>query len=598
MLRPAGPIACGHDGRPARSPAARAPGAGPVRSATTPTARRVDVLAEGLHPADDAVPRQVRLLHVRPAAGPARVARTSRPTQVLAIARAGAAAGCHEALFTLGERPEVRYPVARDWLDEHGYASTVDYLAAMAELVLDETGLLPHANAGALYADELAALRAGRAEPGDDARVAARRPRLPPRLARQDARAPAGHARGRGRARRSRSPPASSSASARPRADRIDALEAIAASHRAPRPRAGGHRPELPAQAGHGDARRAAVPARRVPRGRSPLARVILPPEIHLQAPPNLSDDFGVLLDAGIDDWGGVSPVTADHVNPERPWPALDRLREVTEAQGLRARAAAHDLPRVRARSRALARRRRCASRCSTVSDAEGLGRDDPGAVFPQSVGEFARTSATAPRSCSSAPLDRLVLGRRRRTRRCCVPGARRGAGGRGRARCSTACGSARSPAIDELVTLFSRPRPRGRRRRRARRRAAPRDRRRRRHVRAQPQHQLHERVHVQVPVLRVLEGPAVAEPARHAVPAHARRHRRSASPRQRRLRRHRGVPAGRHPPRLRRRLLHRRQPGGEGGGARHPRARLHRARGHRGRAAARRAARPTTCAA
>ena len=64
------------------------------------------------------------------------------------------------------------------------------------------------------------------------------------------------------------------------------------------------------------------------------LARLILPPDIHLQAPPNLSDDFGVLLDAGIDDWGGVSPVTADHVNPERPWPALDRLREVTEAKG------------------------------------------------------------------------------------------------------------------------------------------------------------------------------------------------------------------------------------------------------------------------
>ena len=64
------------------------------------------------------------------------------------------------------------------------------------------------------------------------------------------------------------------------------------------------------------------------------IARIVLPPEVHLQAPPNLSDDFGVLLDAGIDDWGGVSPVTADHVNPERPWPALDRLAEVTEAAG------------------------------------------------------------------------------------------------------------------------------------------------------------------------------------------------------------------------------------------------------------------------
>src|SRR5205809_5141460 len=82
------------------------------------------------------------------------------PDDVLAIASAGARAGCHEALFTLGERPELRYPVAQQWLTDNGYESTVDYLVAMAALVRDETGLLPHANAGALYADELAKLRA------------------------------------------------------------------------------------------------------------------------------------------------------------------------------------------------------------------------------------------------------------------------------------------------------------------------------------------------------------------------------------------------------------------------------------------------------
>ncbi|HET6793001.1 MAG TPA: 7,8-didemethyl-8-hydroxy-5-deazariboflavin synthase CofG, partial [Acidimicrobiales bacterium] len=81
------------------------------------------------------------------------------PDDVLGIARAGAAAGCREALFTLGERPELRYPEAARWLADHGYVSTVDYLAAMCALVRDETGLLPHANAGALHADELAALR-------------------------------------------------------------------------------------------------------------------------------------------------------------------------------------------------------------------------------------------------------------------------------------------------------------------------------------------------------------------------------------------------------------------------------------------------------
>src|SRR4051794_7090010 len=81
------------------------------------------------------------------------------PDEVLTVARAGAEAGCHEALFTLGERPELRYPAAAEWLAANGYASTVDYLAAMCRLVVEETGLLPHANAGALFADELAALR-------------------------------------------------------------------------------------------------------------------------------------------------------------------------------------------------------------------------------------------------------------------------------------------------------------------------------------------------------------------------------------------------------------------------------------------------------
>src|SRR3954452_12955984 len=81
------------------------------------------------------------------------------PEQVLRIARQGAAAGCHEALFTLGERPEERYPIAREWLGEDRYGPTIDYVAAMAQLVLDETGLPPHANAGALYPDELAQLR-------------------------------------------------------------------------------------------------------------------------------------------------------------------------------------------------------------------------------------------------------------------------------------------------------------------------------------------------------------------------------------------------------------------------------------------------------
>ncbi len=254
------------------------------------------------------------------------------PDQVLAIATAGAEAGCHEALFTLGERPEERYPVAREWLDEHGYASTVEYLVAMCRLVVDETGLLPHANAGALHADELAALRTVSPSQGmmleslnPDLEAHRGSPDKTPerRLATLDAAGElaipftTGILVGIGESRD----------------DRIAALEAIAASHRRwghvqevivqnflPKPGTAMHaHPPCPA-----DEYLEAVA----------LARVILPPEVHLQAPPNLSDDFGPLLDSGIDDWGGVSPVTADHVNPERPWPALDRLRSITEARG------------------------------------------------------------------------------------------------------------------------------------------------------------------------------------------------------------------------------------------------------------------------
>ncbi|CAN5834487.1 bifunctional FO biosynthesis protein CofGH [soil metagenome] len=307
------------------------------------------------------------------------------PEQVLRIARQGAAAGCHEALFTLGERPEERYPVAAQWLAANGYASTVDYLAAMAELVVAETGLLPHANAGALDRGELATLRAVAPSQGMmveslNVELAAHRgsPDKEParRLATLDA---AGELRvpfttgilvGFGETR----------------SDRIEALEAIAASHRR-----WGHVQEVIVQnflpkAGTAMHQHEPCPPDTFVEAIA-LARLILPPEIHLQAPPNLTADFGFLLDAGIDDWGGVSPVTADHVNPERPWPDLDRLRAVTEEAGFelaprltvypeyatKATEWLHDDLRFAVLDR---------------SDAEGLGRDDPGAVYPQTVGE------------------------------------------------------------------------------------------------------------------------------------------------------------------------------------------------------------------
>ncbi len=251
--------------------------------------------------------------------------------EVLAIAESGAAAGCHEALFTLGERPELRYPDAARWLETQGFASTVDYLAHAARLVVEKTGLLPHANAGALYSEELALLRKTAPSQGmmletlADLDCHRGSPDKTPerRLATLEAAGElaipftTGILVGIGETR----------------ADRVDALEAIAESHRR-----WGHVQEVIVQnflPKPGTAMHAAPPCDGDEYMEAiALARLILPEEIHLQAPPNLSDDFGRLLDAGIDDWGGVSPVTADHVNPERPWPALERLRAVTEAKG------------------------------------------------------------------------------------------------------------------------------------------------------------------------------------------------------------------------------------------------------------------------
>ena len=254
------------------------------------------------------------------------------PEEVLAIAEAGKAAGCHEALFTLGERPELRYPVAAAWLAGQGYGSTVDYLAAMCRLVLEETGLLPHANAGALDAGELASLRPVAASQGMMLEslaegLAAHRgapDKLPARrLATLEFAGElaipftTGILVGIGD----------------DRSGQLAALRAIADAHARH-----GHVQEVIVQnflpkPGTAMAKAAPCPPEDL-QWAIAVARLVLPPDVHVQAPPNLSDDLGPLLHAGIDDWGGVSPVTADHVNPERAWPALDILREATEAAG------------------------------------------------------------------------------------------------------------------------------------------------------------------------------------------------------------------------------------------------------------------------
>jgi FO synthase len=254
------------------------------------------------------------------------------PDEVLTIARAGRDAGCHEALFTLGERPELRYPLAQKWLAAQGYRSTVDYLAAMCRLVLEETGLLPHANAGALFPDELAQLRAVSASQGmmleslvPDLEAHRRAPDKEParRLATLESAGElaipftTGILVGIGDGR----------------PGQLAALQAIAASHARH-----GHVQEVIVQnflpkAGTAMAKAAPCPPEDL-QWAIAVARLVLPPEVHVQAPPNLSDDLAPLISSGIDDWGGVSPITADHVNPERAWPALDILRQATEDAG------------------------------------------------------------------------------------------------------------------------------------------------------------------------------------------------------------------------------------------------------------------------
>ncbi|HEX2701732.1 MAG TPA: 5-amino-6-(D-ribitylamino)uracil--L-tyrosine 4-hydroxyphenyl transferase CofH [Acidimicrobiales bacterium] len=309
------------------------------------------------------------------ATAPARVeAPYLAPEEVLALAGAGTEAGCHEALFTLGEAPEDRYPIAAAWLADRGYSSTVDYLVAMCALVRDETGLLPHANAGALSAGDLARLR--HVAPSQGMMIESLHPGLGCHAGAPD----------KTPERRLATLEAAGELSipfttgilcgiGESRQDRLDALAAIAASARRH-----GHVQEVIVQnfvPKPGTAMHAAPPCPPDEhRWAVAAARLLLPPEVHVQAPPNLADDFGALLDAGIDDWGGVSPVTPDHVNPERPWPALDRLLAATEARRFTLAPRLTVYPEyARAPDRWLSTSTRAA--VLRRSDAEGLARDD-----------------------------------------------------------------------------------------------------------------------------------------------------------------------------------------------------------------------------
>ena len=259
--------------------------------------------------------------------------------EVLELCRRGARVGCREALFTLGEKPELRYRAARQALAAMGFASTLDYVREAARRVLEETGLLPHINAGCMNAAEIAGLRQVSASMGIMLESAAARlcekgmphygsPDKDPALRLQTLEL-AGRAAvpftsgilvGIGETRR----------------ERLESLLALRRVHQRH-----GHLQEVIVQNFR------AKPGTLMAAAPEPdlnellwsiaVTRLVFGPAMHIQAPPNLSPGvLPQLVDAGIDDWGGVSPLTPDHVNPEAPWPHLDELARATAAAGKR----------------------------------------------------------------------------------------------------------------------------------------------------------------------------------------------------------------------------------------------------------------------
>jgi FO synthase len=260
------------------------------------------------------------------------------PEQAVAIAERGREAGCKEALFTLGDKPEDRYPVARGWLEARGYGSTLDYLRAVAIRVIEETGLLPHLNPGVMRWEDMARLKHVSASMGLMLEQATDRlMRRGLRHYHSPDKAPAVRLRTIEDAGRLSIPFTTGIlvGIGETLEERAASLFAMRELHRRSH-----HIQEVIVQPFRAKPRTA---MRRHPEpGAEELlatvatARVVLGPRMHLQSPPNLLvPDYERLLDAGIDDWGGVSPVTADHVNPVAPWPQLEELERRTAERGL-----------------------------------------------------------------------------------------------------------------------------------------------------------------------------------------------------------------------------------------------------------------------
>ncbi|MDR1998979.1 MAG: bifunctional FO biosynthesis protein CofGH [Frankiaceae bacterium] len=300
--------------------------------------------------------------------------------EVVRIAEAGAAAGCKEALFTLGDRPEARWRAARDWLRERGYDSTIDYLRAASIAVLERTGLLPHLNPGVMSWEEMSRLKPVAPSMGMMLETTAQRlfsvpgavhygspdkdPRVRLRVL-QDAGRLAipfttGILVGIGETRVER---AESILALRGIAREFGSIqEVIVQNFRAKPDTAMRNDPDLDLEE-----YLASIA----------VARILLGPSMRVQAPPNLVDldECAALLGAGVDDWGGVSPLTPDHVNPERPWPQIEALARISAASGFRLRERLTAHPRF-VRDEAPWLDPRVAPHVRALADRDGLARE------------------------------------------------------------------------------------------------------------------------------------------------------------------------------------------------------------------------------
>ena len=304
-------------------------------------------------------------------------AHTMSPEEVVALVQAGARVGAKEALFSLGDKPEAAFAEQRAFLKQHGQRTTLGYLRAMCALTLAESSLLPHANPGVMGERDLAALREvnvsmgimlenvsdrllarGMAHDRAPDKVPARRLKTIALAGKLGIPFTTGILIGIGESPR----------------ERVDALVAIRDVHER-----WGHIQEVIVQNFRAKPRipmrDAAEPTLEDLLRTIAVARLVLGPDVNIQAPPNLTPDvYPRLLAAGLNDWGGISPLTPDHINPEKPWPGLRALRAATESEGYRFRERLAIYPEYAARAEFLDERLR--PRVAALVDADGLVRN------------------------------------------------------------------------------------------------------------------------------------------------------------------------------------------------------------------------------